>query len=68
MPEESWKNIGMETRTLIRTLKRTIIRNGQSRVLYGFSVLFGFLFFTGFILKPRGHIHQILNKKNRSAF
>ena len=46
MPEESWKNIGMETRTLIRTLKRTIIRNGQSRVLYGFSVLFGFLFFT----------------------
>lgn len=59
MPEESWKNIGMETRTLIRTLKRTIIRNGQSRVLYGVSVLFGFLFFTGFILKLRGHIHQI---------
>lgn len=59
MLEESWENIGMGTRTIIRTLKRTIIRNEQSRVLYGVSVLFGFLFFTEFILKPRGHIHQI---------
>lgn len=59
MLEESRENIGMGTRTIIRTLKRTIIRNEQSRVLYWVSVLFGFLFFTEFILKPRGHIHQI---------
>lgn len=59
MLEESRENIGMGTRTIIRTLKRTIIRNEQSRVLYGVSVLFGLLFFTEFILKPRGHIHQI---------